>query len=306
MSSIGLPFTSSNRIPSQAIMNVKTNIVGTGDEILALTLQDPRDIGTLASCKANSTGNALLANHIYQWTGTAGGWKIKSQSPHTHEDVNTGGSFKDVIIKAIKNLYYVNMPTVTKERFYTNGTGGTYTNTISGTDAYVELSTGTTTNNAANLILGGQIVTFTQPIKFNCRLKLVDKTTNFLGRIGINAEFAQAITDNLNKIGFEACTSCNGTNNQIFSSNGTRTKHNVSDLATAVANYSIELEVGANVHYYKDANTVVSKTTNVPSTGTSVRSNTLVSGVQTTNTTATKQQLFFLHAVATQGESNLP
>lgn len=306
MSSIGLQFTSSNRIPSQAIMNVKTNLVGTGDEILAAVLQDPRDIGTLASCKQNSTGNALLANHIYQWTGTSGGWKIKSQSSHKHVDANDGGSFKDVILEAIKNLYYVNMPCVTKEKFQTIGTGGTYTNTLSGTDAYLELNTGTTTNNAANVVYGGEIITFTQPIKFNCRLKLVDKTSSFLGRIGINAEYAHSITDNNNKIGFEACTSCNGTDNQIFSSNGTRTKHNVTDLSTTVANYAIQLDVGANVNYYKDANTVVQKTTNVPSTGTSSRSNNFVSGVQTTNTVATKQQLFFLNIVATSGESNLP
>ena len=76
--------------------------------------------------------------------------------------------------------------------------------------------------------------------------------------------------------------------------------------ATATANYSIELDVGANVHYYKDSNSVVSKTTNVPSSGSSVRSNTFVSGVQTTYTTATKQNFSFLNIVAKQGESALP
>ena len=78
MSSLGLDFNSTDRIPSQPKVNLKMNLIGTGDEILAASMQDPRDIGKLASCKADSTGGALKAGHIYMWLGNSLGWVIKS------------------------------------------------------------------------------------------------------------------------------------------------------------------------------------------------------------------------------------
>ena len=307
MSSIGLDFSSTNRIPSQAKMNVKTNLVGTGDEILAASMQDPRDIGKLALCKADSTGGALKAFHIYMWLGNSLGWVIKSQSVHTHEDSNTGGAFQDVILKAIKNLYYVNLLNPHIEDFTNSGTGGVYTDKLSGSDGYVELSTGTTANNSANAIVVGSIPTFTKVIKFNCRTKLSSVTSNFGARIGVGSEYSHQVTDNLNKFGFEGCDACNGTNIQIFSSNGTRSKLNTSNPVNTLANYAVENNpVDDKIYFYRNNDVVIQKTTDVPKTGVPIRSNSFVAGIQTTTTVNAILDFYFANISGTLGEVNLP
>ena len=203
MSSLGLDFDSTNRIPSQAKVNLKMNLVATGDEILATSMQDPRDIGKLALCKADSTGGALKAGHIYMWMGNSLGWVIKSQSVHTHEDANTGGEFQEVILKALKNLYWVNLINPHIEDFSTTGTGGVYTDKLSGVNGYVEISTNTTANNSGNCVVVGGLLTFTKTIRFNTRAKLSSVTSSFNSRIGVGGEYAYQVTDNLNKVGFE-------------------------------------------------------------------------------------------------------
>jgi hypothetical protein len=303
MSFSGDLWSSVNRIASQAKMNLKTILVGTGDQILAKSAGSLQ-IGQLASVTSDSTGGALKAG-IVRWSGSA--WVSPQGGVHTHTGSGDGGSFQDLLIKSIQNVWYASLPGVTITNFATSGTGGTYSNVISGTSKYAQIDTGATTNNAGNFHYGGIAINFAGKSAFTTRILLASSTTSTQARCGLNMETAQAVTDNKVKYGFEGCSTCNSSSMSIISADGTtRSKTTTStDNYATVGNFIMSHDPGVNVKYRKEAGTIITKTTNVPSTGTSDRSNTWICGLQTTTATARQLQLYGFEAVASK-ESSWP
>lgn len=293
-------WSSVNRFASQAKMNLKNIFVGTGDQILAKS-SGQLIPGMLASVTQDSTGGSLKKGNIVQWDGS--GWHTPEGTAHTHSSTADGGAFIDILIKAIENTWFANFPGVTKSMFYTSGTGATYTDTISGTDCFVTVDSGATNTNSGNLRYGGFIHTFAYPSAFVTRIRLADSTTSSTARCGMNMEVANDVTNNKVKYGFEGCSGCNATNVSIISSDGTlRTKNTQStDDYSQVANYIMKLDPGVNVKYRKETGSIITKTTNVPSTGVSDRANSWVAGIQTA-TAATKQlRLYAFMAIGKNG-----
>src|SRR5215212_2846027 len=178
---IGDLWSSVNRIASQARMNIKTNLVGTGDQILSKSTGSLVK-GMIASVTDPSTGGALKAG-IFQWNGT--NWTSPTGGIHTHQSTSDGGTLQSILLKAIQNTWFVPNLGVTKDRFYQTGTGtATYTNTLSGTNVYVEATTGIVANNSANLRYGGINYSFTQPSAFVTRIQLANTTTSSQARVG--------------------------------------------------------------------------------------------------------------------------
>src|SRR5215218_9447815 len=301
MSFIGDLWSSVNRIASQARMNLKSNLVGTGDQILAKSAGSLIP-GMIASITADSTGGALKAG-IHRWTGLQ--WVSPTGGIHTHTSIADGGTFQNMLIKAIQNTWFVNNLGVTKEMFYQSGTGGTYSNVVSGTDAYVQISSGATSTNAGNLRYGAINYTFNQPSAFVTRIQLADTTTNSQARVGMNMETADAVTDNKVKYGFEGCSTCNSTSTSIISSDGTtRSKNTTSaDSYAAVGNFIMTHDPGLNVKYRKENGAIITKTTNVPASGVSDRANAWICGIQTTTALTRLLKLYGFQAVGSIGET---
>jgi hypothetical protein len=301
MSFTGGLWSSVNRVASQGLMNLKMNLVGTGDQILSIPSGSLK-LGMVASVTADSSGGSLKTG-IYKWDGAS--WTSPLGGVHTHTSTADGGTFQNMLLKAIENTWYANFPNVTKEMFTTRGAGGTYANTISGTSKYVEATTGATSDNSANLHYGGISYTFTQDSAFNTRIQLADSTTNSQARVGMNMEGADFITDNKPKYGFEGCTSCNSSSTSIVSADGTTRSKNTTSLDnySLIGNFAMKHDSGVNVKYRKEAGTIITKTSNIPSTGISDRSNSWICGIQTTAAASKVLRLASFSAVATIGET---
>lgn len=296
MSFSGDLWSSVNRIASQAKMNLKTILVGTGDQILAKSAGSLQ-VGQLASITTASTGGALQPG-IVRWSGSA--WVSPQGGIHTHTSSADGGSFNDLLLKAIQNTWHASHPGASKGLFDTSGTGGTYDDIISGTNKYVEISTGATTSNAGNLHYGGIAINFASKSAFTTRILLASTTTSSQARCGMNMETAQAVTDNKVKYGFEGCSTCNSSSMSIISADGTtRSKTTTStDNYATVGNFIMSHDPGVDVKYRKEGGTIITKSTNVPSTGTSDRSNTWICGIQTTTTATRTLNLYGFEAIA--------
>lgn len=296
MSFHGDLWSSVNRVASQSKMNIKTNLVGTGDEILSKSAGSLQ-VGQLASVTTASTGGALQPG-IFRWNGSA--WTSPQGGIHTHTSSSDGGTFQDLLIKAIQNVWYASLPGVTITNFSNSGTGGTYSNVISGTLKYAQIDTGATTSNAGNFHYGGIAINFAGKSAFTTRILLANSTTSSQARCGFNMETAQAVTDNKQKYGFEGCSTCNSSSTSIISADGTTRSKDTSsaDNYATVGNFIMSHDPGVNVKYRKEAGTIITKTTNVPTTGTSDRSNTWMAGIQTTTTVTKQLQLYGFEAVA--------
>lgn len=293
-------WTSVNRFASQAKLNLKSILVGTGDQVLSKS-SGQLFIGMLASITQDSSGGSLKKGNIVQWDGS--GWHTPEGTAHKHTTTADGGAFTDILLKAIENTWFANFPAVTKSIFYQSGTGGTYTDTISGTDCFVQISSGSANTNSGNLRYGGFIHSFAFPSAFVTRIRLASSTTSSTARCGMNMEVANDVTNNKVKYGFEGCSGCNETKISIISANGTlRSKNTQSaDDYSALANYIMKLDPGVNVKYRKETGTIITKTNEVPTTGVSDRANSWVAGIQTTTTAARLLDLYAFEAVGTNG-----
>ena len=280
--------------------------MGTGDQIEAISSSLLKD-GMVASVTADSTSGNLAEGQIVQWK-TGVGWRTRGTAGHDHTSDAEGGTMLDIMLRAVSNLYFVNLLTPTQEQFSTSGTGGTYSDVRSGTDKYLEVTTGATTNNSGNLHLGGITLSFGAASNFITRIKLASSTTSTNARVGLNMEASNAVTDNKVKYGFEGCSSCNGTDVSIISSDGTTRSKNTSstDNYSNTGNYIMQLDPGVNVKYRKENGTIITKTTNVPSTGVSDRSNTFLAGCQTLTGTSRTLDLYGLYITGQVGETNWP
>lgn len=306
MSFLGDLYSATNRIASQAKQNLKSVLVGTGDQIEAISSSLLKD-GMVASVTADSTSGNLAQGQIVQWQ-TGVGWVTKGTAGHDHTSAAEGGTMLDIMMRAASNLYFANILTPTQEQFSTSGTGGSYTDVLSGTDKYLQVTTGATTNNSGNLHLGGVTLTFTAASNFVTRIKLASSTTSTNARVGINMEASNAVTDNLVKYGFEGCNTCNGTSVSIISSDGTtRSKNTTSaDDYSNTGNYIMQLDPGVNVKYRKENGSIITKTTEPPSTGLTNRSSVFLAGLQNTGSTSRTLDLYGVHIMGQIGETNWP
>ena len=302
MSFAGDLWSSVNRFASQAKMNLKSVLVGTGDQVLAKSSGQLIN-GMLASITQDSVGGSLKKGNIVQWDGSS--WHTPEGTAHTHSSTEDGGNFSDILLNAITNTWFCSFPGVTKSMFYQSGTGGTYTDTINGTDCYVSISSGATSTNSANLRYGGFAYSFAYPSAFVTRIQLANSTTSSTARVGANMEVANDVTNNKVKYGFEGCSGCNETKVSVISSDGTlRSKNTEStDDYSQLGNYIMKLDPGVNVKYRKENGAIVTKNTQVPATGVPDRANAFVAGIQTSTAQTRILNLYGFSVIGAYGDT---
>lgn len=304
--SLGLLWTAIARIPSLARMNLKSVLVGSGTDIENIgdtSLQG----GMIASVLSDSSSGGLKQNKVYQRNSTNTAWLQVNSVDHNHSGVDDGGSLTNVL-RASSHLiwcpYQLFAPT--HEQFFKTGTGATYSNFLGSGQGYVLISTGTTANNSGNLVVAGLLYDFAVTMRSNIRCRLTNNTSNYTGRYMFNGEYTYEITNNTNKWGIEACPTCDASGNvTVVSANGgsQRTKVSSTNSANNDANYNLRLNPSVSVVYQKDSS-IITKTTDVPASGTPDRDRLLVMGIQTTDTIDKQFRLFGGWAVGTISEQN--
>lgn len=297
MSSTGGLISAEDQI-SKAVYNHKFVLVDTGAAIEGWA--NPFN-GVLAV--PTSDGAVLKAYRAYVWDDINNVWLDQANPVHTHADDLTGGSYATIRAGAAGTFWGVTEADFTIT--HSNGTP-TYSSPVDGTDAYRAISTGTTSNNAGNRVIGGLRYDMAFPLYIQFRALMSSITTNYTTRAGFNMEFAHVSSNAAKKLGIEGCDSCNGVNVRIVSADGTtRSASNTTDSISATAIYKLRFNPDTpSLTYTKDNGTAVIKTSNMPVTGVPDRSNVLIFGIQTTNTTAKEMRIWGLRAVGTMSSES--
>lgn len=277
---------------SAAAYNTKMVLVDTGSAIEAWTV--PFD-GVMAVPITN--GAILKAYRAYVWNGTLLRWEDQANPVHDHSDDSQGGSYSNIRSGAAKTFWGI----TETDLIWTVGTNGTYTNTLSGTDGYRNISSGATSGNSGNLVKAGLRYDMAFALYAQFRAQMTTATTTYTTRAGFNMEYAAVSANASKKLGIEACNTCNGVNIRVVSADGTtRSASNTSDAADATAVYKLRFNPNTpSLTYTKDNGTAVVKTSNMPTTGVPDRSNVFVCGVSTSTGTARDMKLWGLVAIGT-------
>lgn len=294
-------FNTTNNVPSLDKINLKSNIIDTGDNINAIASAD-LEPGMIAVCTANSTsGPTLLAGVVYRRNMTNDGWDAVSVLSHYHTSNEDFGSMAEILYKN-KNIWFFRPSTILKSMFAQLATNGLYTDKNAGGDIYLELdSSAVAQNSYANILGGNGLPTFSKPIYLNFVAKLSSLLTNFNARLGINSEFVHTTpTDNLSKILVEACPTCGGAGNSnigfVTADGTTRTKSSTDTLDAPNVKAAITIQVSSpgTQADYQSLNKLINKSSNVPSTGKPSRDRCVVAGIQTTVNPAvsTKMEIY--------------
>lgn len=249
-----------------------------------------------------TTGSILKAYRAYVYNGVTQMWEDQANPVHTHADDETGGSYANIRMGSAGTFWGI----TETDLIYTTGTNGTYTNTISGSDGYRNISSGATSGNSGNLIHAGLRYDMAFSLYAQFRALMSTVTTNYTTRAGFNMEFAAVSSNASKKLGIEACNTCNGVNIRVVSADGTtRSASNTSDDAAVASIYKIVFNPNTpSLTYTKNNGTAVVKTSNMPTTGVPDRSNVFVVGVATSTGTARALQLWGLRAFGTMSSES--
>ena len=252
-----------------------------------------------------SDGSTLKKNRLYVWDELNSIWIDQANPAHTHLNTDQGGSYYD-IRKANSAVFWG----ITESDLLwqvSSGTAPTYSNTIASTDGYREITTAGAANSAGNYVKAGLRYTFGSPLFAQFRANFSSVNSSVTTRIGFNMEYAHISSNAAVKLGVEACDTCNGVNLRVVSADGTTrsASNTASDAMTSTSSYKLTYTPGVNLVYQKANGTAITKTSNIPSSGSPDRSNVFVAGIMTTNTTAKSQKLWGLNAFGTMNsESN--
>ena len=265
---------------SSTVLNNATVHKMTGTEIVALQSAELIP-GYLIYCTATSAPYTIDNLYIRNEDNTA--FDIVGLKGHTHIDATSGGILADVNIPNIPLTLSYDKRSARVADFYTTlVSGGTVTD--DSTNARIRLQSNTTSGGSAAIFDGNaRKLNFAKPSAFECTLQF-SSSTNFQVKLGI---FADAIGSSLTpaKYGIEGCSS-SGTTWLVFSADGT-TRSTLTTAASVVTGaadvYRIEHIPGTNVKLYINGTLIATKTTNIPSTGTTT--NALLYRAEVKNTT---------------------
>jgi hypothetical protein len=249
---------------------------GTSIAAIASTDIEP---GWLIYCE--STGGGYTANNLYQRNEDNTAFDIVGLKGHTHIDSNSGGALYEVGIDNIPvSLKYDKRNARATSFWSTIVTSGTITDDA--TNGCVQVQSGATSGGSATISDGGaRKLNFSKPSAFETTLE-VTSATNFQVKLGVRAEDINGGNLTPAKYGIEACSS-SGTNWLVFSSDGTTrsTLATSTPVATGAADvYRVECDPGTEVRFYKNGTLQATKTTNIPSTGTTGNNDLYRAGVK--------------------------
>lgn len=275
-------------------MNMGSTQKMTGPEIGAIVSAD-MEPGVLIYC--TETGSGYTANNLYQRNEDNTAFDQVGLKPHSHIDAESGGSLADANIANIETVY-------SNDKRWARANAWWQTITSTGTIAdvpaggYIALNTGTTSGGSATISDGGgNRPIFSQQLAFMAIVSTT-LTTNFTVKLGVAAEDINAGNLTPAKFGIEGC-STSGANWLVFSSDGTtRSTLATSAPVSAFRKYVLVCTPGTSIEFYVDSVLTATKTTNVPSTGTTGFMDQFRAGIK--NSAAENKELR-VYSVVTEG-----
>jgi hypothetical protein len=274
---------------SQARMNQKTNTIDTGSNLAAINPTFPG----MEVFALDSTGG-FTANFKYVRDATNSTWlQMLPTGSHDHSSSTTGGVFSTILSDNVGQFLLHDFISPTKSMFLQTITGGTITDVQGSGNWFVQLSTGTVTNNLAQIDRGGIALDFGNKIKWAAKIGQSGGTTGLNGRMGINVEQVGAAISNTTKsLGYEFCDTC-GTGYQLLSCDG-GTRSVVTTNQAFSGNNSVRFLYTPSTSLVGTINQTVAttKTSNLPNSGACAQDRISRFGIQTTNTISKTLQLF--------------
>jgi hypothetical protein len=262
------PDFSSNSGYGLDAINVKTNFIGSGSEIAAL-VSPPT--GKIAIC--NLTESGFVKGVVYEYNGSS--W------------IAVAGDIGEMMRSNIRKTLWINEPFPRKELWTESTTGATVSN--NDTDGGFQIATGTTLNNRSTM---SKIASarFSFAVAFTILGKIdISASTRLLFRYGVGMRPANDFSSTRKHIGLEIDNNTDSNANVFASSSDgtTVTSTDTGQVGTSVHTWRVEFTPGVNMKVYRDGSLVLTKTTNIPSSGeTSSGNETFECVAQTRNTTS--------------------
>lgn len=276
---------------SPARFNRKTNTHLTGAEIAALSPTYPNQ---KVVCTATGSGFTVDTEYLRNSANTA--WIGGSGGVHLH-DASTdaaGGLLSDILYANTAKVLWEHIPTPTAGQFKVEASSGTASDATN--IAHLTLNSGAANGNWVHVSRVGVGVSFASPQRFLARL-FVSHNVNVTARVGVCAERVEATGDSIRKYGLEVCDSAGTPRNwDVFTADGTTRTATVSteDVAQVSARaYRLDFAVATNVKFFVNGSGTanVTKSTNVPASGTVVGSRNIGAGIRNNTTVARTMSL---------------
>jgi hypothetical protein len=270
-------------------LNAKTIMVDTSQNIFNF----PKTPGMVFI--PTDTGNGYIQDQPY-FISTDGTQTIPlGVRKHTHSaDTDAqGGLFENVVRKNLGNLQWWNQTTYNEEDFYqlTSGTtGAVVDDDASGATGWVRMISGTVTNGWADIKKMGVLADFGEDSAFQIRFNFDGPYTNYIGRLGINAESINDANDpTRDSYGIDFCSG--QSNYQCFSCDGVSRSTTSSGKPVGNSNvhsWYIKHFAGDSYDFIFDVDfdNSVHKVTDVSGAGLTQSANLFQMGVKSTNTTS--------------------
>lgn len=285
MSVDGTAFTAKD-YPSPARLNKKTNFVGTGTELAALSTTYA---GQLASVTVS--GGGYIGGIVYKRSTDNTTWEGLSTSKHYHDaDSETGGGLlANVFIENIGQFYFLNMlhASVGKAAVV-KASGASATDVVDATNSRIDLNTGTVSGDYVNVQNGGIKLSFTGNAVWQARVRF-NANTMFAARMGVHTENIQDSTVVDRKFGIEACDSASVAKNwQIVTANATtRSVFDTTEDCNQAQDrsYKLEFTTATDVKFTVEGTTIFTTTSSIPTTFRTGQARIANFGIKTNNTT---------------------
>jgi hypothetical protein len=229
-------------------MNNKTIFIGSGADIAAI-VSPPT--GKVAVC--NATGSGFVIGVVYQYNGSA--W------------VAMAGDIGEMMRSNIRKTLWINEPFPRHELWTKVTTGATVSN--NDTDGGFQIATGTTLDNRSTVSKMSS-ARFTFGVAFTILGKIdISASTRLLFRYGVGMRPANDFSSTERHIGIEIDNNTDSSVNMFASSsdNTTVSSSDTGQVGTSVHTWRIDFLPGVSMKVYRDGSLVLTKTTNIPSSG---------------------------------------
>lgn len=296
--SSGAPF-SADELVSAAKLNKKT---------LTYTSDISMEVKLPGQIFIHETDNgSFLKDDVSMWNHDEDGYVFLSQSKHLHNaDTNqAGGLMRDILAANIGNFLQFSKPIgLAIEEFTSSGSGGSTTKDPS--SGAIKLDTSTGSGNYRVLQMTGVRPSFGQYSVMQTKMQFTGNVTNQFARWGFNLESMAVSNDSTSKYGIESCHATNGNWFIVTADDSSRSQQDsLKPLlgSGSVQSYRVEYFPGSSVDFIYATDSAVSKTTNLPQSGSPPPQNNVVNyGVKTTDTNA--KQLFVWGLVVVADEAD--
>lgn len=267
----------------------------------------------LVVCTASGAGFIKDVMYLRNSDNTA--WLGGSGGKHTHSaDTDaSGGLFTDILYANQPLAYHESNMSPTLGWFRTElSSASNPTDDVAG--SRLNINTGTTNGAWVNCSRSGVKLDMSRKQRLIVKMNISPVSTFATARVGVNAERVEATvsgTGSPSRYGMEFCDSA-GTSRSwdVFSGDdgGNRSATNVAaaDAAQGAPKaYKFEYIPGTNVKFYVSSNTAsLTKSTNVPATGSILAPRALSLGIRTNNTSAKNLFLYGISFVGTISDTD--